>query len=59
MTDKIKTTKEENTDNDYSLGEFDHLCFDCYLSDCKENSKKCLINIAKKDGIKSALSLIK
>jgi len=38
----------KTTDNDYyALGEFDHLCFTCPLSDCKENSKKCPINIAK------------
>jgi len=30
----------------YSLSEREELCFKCPLADCKENSKKCLINIA-------------
>lgn len=31
---------------DFSLSATDELCFKCPLSDCKENSVKCLINIA-------------
>lgn len=32
---------------DYELTDTDRLCFTCPLSDCKENSKKCPINIIK------------
>ena len=42
----IDTTQPVETD--YELTDLDRLCFSCPLSDCKENSKKCLINIAKK-----------
>lgn len=30
----------------YALAGTEELCFECPLADCKENSKKCLINIA-------------
>jgi len=31
--------------NKYALSGYEELCFKCPLADCKENSKKCLINI--------------
>jgi len=31
----------------YELTDLEKLCFKCPLSDCKENSKKCLIKQAK------------
>lgn len=36
--------------NQYRLSSEDELCFKCPLPDCKENSKKCLINIARAAG---------
>jgi len=38
----------EGNPNEYALSELDSLCFQCPLSECKENSVKCLQNIAKK-----------
>lgn len=36
---------------DYELSELEQTCFHCPLQDCKENSKKCLIKRAKKEGL--------
>ena len=54
-------TEENDTkiDNeDYTLTNLEKLCFKCPLPDCKENSNKCLIRIAKKKGIEAALKTI-
>lgn len=40
--DTTAAVKEE-----WILTDLDKLCFNCPLDDCKENSKKCLINVAK------------
>ena len=47
-----ESTKDEGFSGDsmrqdWELSETDKLCFRCPLADCKENSKCCLINIAK------------
>ena len=34
----------------YKLSDEESLCFKCTLPDCKENSKKCLINISRLEG---------
>ena len=46
--DETPIDKNATVINDYELTDIDRLCFKCPLDDCKENSKKCLINIAKK-----------
>lgn len=42
--EKIITNNEE-----WKLTDIEKLCFNCPLDDCKENSKKCLINRIKKN----------
>jgi len=51
----IDTTIETT---DYTLTDIEKLCFKCPMEDCKENSNKCLIKIAKKKGIAVALKTV-
>ena len=47
----IKNFSDDNSDgrNDitFELTDNERLCFDCSLDDCHEESRKCLIKIAK------------
>lgn len=44
--DETAADKNSVTEN-FELTDVERLCFTCPLPDCKEKSKKCLINIAK------------
>ncbi len=47
--DETPIDKTANIKKDeWVLTDMDKLCFNCPLDDCKENSKKCLINRAKR-----------
>ena len=51
---KTNTNTDTTEEYDFTLTDTEKLCFSCTMNDCKENSKKCLINIAKKNGIEFA-----
>lgn len=45
--DERSESTEDNRGSVFVVNELEKLCFTCPLKECKEDSKKCPINIAK------------
>lgn len=45
--DERSENREDNRGSVFVVNELEKLCFTCPLKECKEDSKKCPINIAK------------